>query len=107
MTTLLNPDSTTALVAIRWLVFCACVLTWAAFVLLWQCKRCDTGGRALVLFWLAHAGLWLGINSYLRIFQAYTTPTILLSMWGTVLYIQAAVSVMLYVLLWRKGIRHD
>jgi len=102
----LNPDSQTVLIYIRWMVFIATGLTWAAFILLHRCRSCDTGGRTLVLAWLFHAGLWLGINSTLRLVFGYSAPTTLMSMWGAVLYIQAALSVIAYIILWNRATRY-
>lgn len=107
MSDFLNPSSSTTLIVLRWLVFIACVLMWAAFVTLWRCRSCDTGGRMLVLLWVGHTAIWLSINSIMRLFFAYVTPTVLLSLWATTLWIQAAVSVLLYVTQWRHGVRRE
>lgn len=101
----LNPDPATVLIFIRWMVFIATVLTWAAFIMLLRCRACDTGGRVIVLMWLGHAGLWLGVNSTLRLVFGYSAPTAVMSMWGSVLWIQAALSVIIYVMQWTHSAR--
>lgn len=73
------------------------LLFWvAAGLLWWQGRRArDLGRRLGSLMWAVHAAIYWTVNAGLRIGWDYSTPTILISAWGSVLMVHAGVALLL------------
>lgn len=103
---LLNPSAAIVTTFVRWLLLLADVLMWTGFVQLYRCRNCDTGGRVLVLWWTANSGLFLTFYLYVRWYLDISAPAPLLTLWAAVCWLQAGLSIIVYVTTWKRVTRN-
>lgn len=58
--------------------------------------------HALMWFWCVNVALWWTMGAFLRLTTGYNIPTITLSFWGTILFLQAAISLLAWFALSRN-----
>lgn len=57
--------------------------------------------HALMWFWCVNVALWWSVVTFLRWTAGYNAPTITMSFWSTITFIQAAISMLVWFVLSR------
>lgn len=97
----MNIDAPTLVLYLRWMTFIDAILSVAALVLAIHHLR-HRPQILLMVIWLGHLTLWLGVASVLRMAYGYTNPTPIMSMWSLVVQAHGLISIIGYVVLWQR-----